>query len=73
MAAGTAMYDGLAAKIANRNWLPIESVIRGLIAAIIQPLTNGVTMAKTAVKMPFFKNAANFFPLVIPMSTKILL
>ena len=70
IAAGTAIYEALAAKIAKMNRLEISWVIIELNNATIQPLTIGITMAKITGNQPKDKNVFNFLPLVTPISSK---
>ena len=70
IAAGTAMYDALAAKTAKINLFPISCVIKPLKSAIMLPLNKGIKNAKVAVNQPFLKNSLSFFPLVIPISKR---
>ena len=46
IAAGTAIYEALAARMANMNRLLISCVTIELIAAMMQPLINGIRSAK---------------------------
>ena len=46
IAAGTAMYEALAPKIANKSWLPGSEVICILISNAINPLINGIILEK---------------------------
>ncbi len=70
IAAGTAMYEALAAKIENMNLLVISLVIKELNKATQQPLNNGITIAKMIGNQPNEKNVFSFLPLVIPISNK---
>ena len=70
IAAGTAIYEALAARIAKMNLLEISCVINELNNATIQPFTIGITMAKIIGNHPKDKNVFNFLPLVTPMSSK---
>lgn len=70
IAAGTAIYEALAARMANINLLPISSVTSELIIAITEPLIIGITIAKIAGNQPKEKKAFSFLPLVMPMSNK---
>ena len=64
MAAGTAMYEALAAKMEISSRSPIESKKKLLSTAIIEPFTSGVITANRIGERPFFYNPLNFFPLV---------
>ena len=70
MAAGTAIYEALAASMANINRLLMSGVTKALNQAIRLPLINGMKMAKIIGNQPNEKNAFNFLPLVIPMSKR---
>ena len=70
MAAGTAIYDALAANTEKINLFPISCVIMMLMKATKQPFTNGTIRAKMAVNQPFLKKSFSFFPLAIPMSKR---
>ncbi len=63
IAAGTAIYEALAAKMANINRLVISSVTHPLAHAKNAPLIKGIKKAKKKGKIPNEKNAFNFFPL----------
>jgi len=66
IAAGTAIYEALAAKIANINLLLISFVINWLRKAMTQPLIKGITMAKTTGNHPKAKNDFSFFSACYP-------
>ena len=70
MAAGTAIYEALAAKMAKIKRSPTSSETKPLSMATTQPLNNGIRMAKISVNQPRFRNEPIFLPLVIPMSNK---
>lgn len=70
IAAGTAIYEALAAKIDISSRSPIESKKKLLNTAITDPFTSGVTMANRIGDSPFFQRPLNFLPLVIPISNK---
>ena len=70
MAAGTAMYEALAARIAKINRLAISAVTRELSMAKRHPLNNGMMIANKKGNQPKEKNDFNFFPLVIPISSR---
>ncbi len=70
IAAGTAMYEALAASIANMNLLETSSVTNELNIAKTAPLNNGISNANKKGNHPNEKNAFNFLPLVIPISNK---
>lgn len=70
IAAGTAMYEALAANMAKINRLVMSWVTIELAIATILPLINGTNMAKTTGNHPKEKNTFSFFPLVIPMSKR---
>ena len=70
IAAGTAMYEALAANVANINRLVISGVTKELIIAITQPLKRGIIIAKIIGNQPNEKKAFNFLPLVMPMSKR---
>lgn len=57
IAAGTAMYEALAAKIENINLLVTSVVINELIIPNITPLINGIRAAKAKGKNPNEKKA----------------
>jgi len=69
-AAGTAMYDALAASMAKIKRLETSSVTNALKTATILPLNSGTRRAKIKGNHPKEKNALNFLPLSIPMSSK---
>ena len=70
IAAGTAIYEALAAKIAKINRLEVSVVINPLNHAKALPFTKGITKANAIGNQPFEKNDFNFLPLVIPISNK---
>lgn len=70
IAAGTAMYEALAARIAKSNRFPVASIKKPLSRATIIPLNRGIAMAKTRANHPFFIKTDSFSPLVIPISSK---
>lgn len=70
IAAGTAMYDALAAKMANINLLLMSFVINALKSANIVPLINGINIANKMGNEPKEKKDLSFFPLVIPISKR---
>ena len=70
MAAGTAIYDALAARTAKINRLVISDVTKELSMAKIQPFNKGIIKANRNGNNPNEKNDFNFLPLVIPMSNK---
>ena len=61
IAAGTAMYDALAAKIAKIKRLPSSGVMNLLIKATKLPLIKGITRATAVTNQPYFLNAAKRF------------
>lgn len=60
MAAGTAMYDALAARMANKKRLPGSAVIAALRNATIQPLTSGTTSANSSGDHPLARKLESF-------------
>lgn len=70
MAAGTAIYDALAANIEKMNLLLMSSVTKALSIANRQPLNKGIIIANRVGKRPKEKKDFNFFPLVIPISRR---
>ena len=52
MAAGTAMYEALAARIENIKRLEGSLVTRLLMSAAAIPFISGITIAKTTVNQP---------------------
>ena len=52
MAAGTAMYEALAAKTEKMNWSPRLGVNNGLSVATIEPFTKGKIIAKAIGNHP---------------------
>ena len=60
IAAGTAIYDALAAKMANIKRLEISCVINLLMRANRQPLISGIVTAKRSGNQPAEKNDFNF-------------
>ena len=70
IAAGTAMYDALAARTESINLLETSSVTIELKMAITHPLISGTITANKKGNHPKEKSAFNFRPLVIPMSNK---
>ena len=70
IAAGTAIQEALAAKIANMNRLVISSVTNILAHAKKEPLIRGIKKANKKGNKPKEKNAFNFLPLDIPISNK---
>ena len=71
MAAGTAMYEALAARIAKMNLLPtlISNKNHSQMLSI-HPLMAGIIMANTDKKSPYFLNAENLFAVTIPISNR---
>ena len=70
IAAGTAIYDALAAKIANINRLLTSCVTIELNNATVHPLMSGMITAKIKGNHPNEKNAFNFLPLIMPISKR---
>lgn len=70
IAAGTAMYEALAAKMAKMNLFAVSVVTNELKMAIMDPLINGMRMAKSRGNQPKEKKAFSFLPLVIPISSR---
>lgn len=70
IAAGTAIYEALAAKMANINLLLTSSVMNELNEAKRHPLNKGMIVANSVGKRPKEKNDWSFFPLVIPISKR---
>jgi len=70
IAAGTAIYEALAAKMANINRLLMSWVTNELTKATKHPLINGIKMAKMMGNHPNEKNDFSFLPLVIPISKR---
>ena len=70
IAAGTAMYEALAASTERINRFEISSVTHWLTKATAQPFTKGMINANRNGNHPNEKNDFNFLPLVIPMSNK---
>lgn len=70
MAAGTAMYDALAAKTAKMKRLATSCVTKELSNATIHPFTRGIAAAKMSGNHPCEKKAFSLRPLVIPISNK---
>ena len=60
MAAGTAIYEALAANIARRNRSPVSVKKLPDSLETITPLTMGITMAKSRANQPFFTSAPIF-------------
>ena len=70
IAAGTAIYEALAARIAKINWLPTEVVTIRAKYATTQPFTKGIKAAKTTTNHPFLKKSFKFLALLTPMSKR---
>ena len=70
MAAGTAMYDALAANMANINRFPISAVTNPLSHATAIPLIIGITIGNQVTNQPYFLKAPNFLAVTIPISNK---
>lgn len=70
MAAGTAMYEALAANTANINLLVISAVTYLLKKANKQPFISGIITANKNGNAPNEKKDFNFLPLVIPISSR---
>ena len=70
IAAGTAIYDALAARIAKIKRLEVSCTTTELKYAITHPLMSGIKIAKITGYQPKEKNAFNFLPLVIPISKR---
>ena len=70
MAAGTAIYEALAAKMANRKRFPVSIVTTFDTMATKLPLKSGTKMANKNVNHPCLKNDPNFLPLVMPISSR---
>ncbi len=63
---GTAMYEALAAKIANKNRLPVSWVINELSIATRLPLIIGINIAKIIEKNQKRKKFLAFGHLLFP-------
>jgi hypothetical protein len=70
IAAGTAMYEALAARIVSNILSPILSEIEPLRNATKIPLKSGRSIENATGKYPFFQKADNFLPLTIPISSR---
>ena len=70
MAAGTAMYEALAAKMPNINLFDTSLVINPLSMENNTPFIKGIKTAKTTGNQPNEKNDFSFLPLVSPMSNR---
>ncbi len=70
IAAGTAMYEALAARMAKMSRLASLSVTNWLTKDVRLPLKSGMSMAKQIRKAPCFLNAENRLAATIPMSNK---
>ncbi len=70
IAAGTAIYEALAASMANIKRLEKSSVRKELKIAITLPLNKGIKMAKRNGNQPNEKKSFSFLPLVIPISKR---
>ena len=70
IAAGTAIYEALAANTENINLLDKSLVTNELSKAKITPLTIGITIAKIIGNQPKAKKVFSFRPLVIPISSR---
>lgn len=70
IAAGTAIYDALAVKIAKIKRLPSSVVTNLLNNAIRLPLSSGIKSANAVTNHPYFLNAANRFAVTIPISSR---
>ena len=70
IAAGTAIYEALAAKTANINLFVTSVVTNELNNANKHPFINGTITANTTGNNPNEKNAFSFLPLVMPMSKR---
>ena len=60
MAAGTAIYEALAAKIAQINRFPSSGVIHCEAKATTHPLIAGITIANITGNHPLLKKFCNF-------------
>lgn len=70
MAAGTAIYDALAARIPKMNRLDASWVTSTLAQEKKQPLTSGTITANKNGNHPNEKKDFRFLPLVIPISSR---
>ena len=70
IAAGTAIYEALAAKTAKINRFAGSWVTKELNTANRLPLIKGIMLAKAMGKYPKEKKDFSFLPLFIPMSSK---
>lgn len=70
IAAGTAIYDALAAKTEKINRLATSVMIPSLRRATRHPLNNGINNAKAIGNQPSEKKDLSFLPLVIPRSNR---
>ena len=70
IAAGTAIYDALAASTAKINLLDTSVVTNPLKVANTHPFINGIMIAKAKGNIPYEKNDFSFLPLVIPISKR---
>lgn len=70
MAAGTAMYEALAARIENIKRLETSLVTIRLNIATILPFKIGIIIANNTGNHPNEKNDCNFLPLVMPISSR---
>ena len=70
IAAGTAIYEALAAKTAKMNRFAISSVTNELSMAITHPFNKGIITANAKGNHPNEKNDFSFLPLVMPISKR---
>lgn len=70
IAAGTAMYEALAASTAKMNLFETSAIIPSLKKATRQPLSKGIATANATGNHPSEKNDFSFLPLVIPRSRR---
>jgi len=70
MAAGTAMYDALAANMAKMNLLPTSWVTYELTIANRQPFISGIIIANAIGNQPLVTRLLSLRPLTIPMSKR---
>ena len=70
IAAGTAIYEALAASTAKIKRLVMSVVTNELSTANRQPLNKGIRIAKRKGNHPKEKNDLSFRPLVIPISNR---
>ncbi len=70
IAAGTAIYEALAARVANMNLFATSLVMGALTKATMLPFTSGINIENKIGNQPKEKKAFSFLPLVIPMSKR---